>query len=219
VDGPFCRVGGEIVGVVADTREGGPMSEPRPTIYVVQAQFPVGTLAVAVRRTPGGAGVPALRTVLAALDPDVPMYRVRTTEQLAAASVAQPRLAMLLMSLFGVAALVVAASGLYGVLAQVVEARRQEIGIRRAVGAGVNHVVGLVARDTLGQLVSGVTTGVACAVALTAVLPRLASDATAPDAGAYVAAIGVFSVAAVLAAAVPCYRALAADPAVTLKGD
>jgi len=213
------RVGGEIVGVVADSREGGPMSEPRPTIYVAHAQFPVGTLAVAVRRVPGGPGVSALRAVLAGLDPDVPMYRVRTTEQLAAASVAQPRLLMLLMSLFGVAALVVAAIGLYGVLAQVVEARRQEIGIRRAVGAGVNHVVGLVARETLRLLVAGVASGVACAVALTAVLPRLVSGATAPDVGAYVAAIGVFTAVAALAAAMPCRRALAVDPAVILKGD
>jgi ABC-type antimicrobial peptide transport system permease subunit len=126
---------------------------------------------------------------------------------------------MLLMSLFGAAALVVAAIGLYGVLAQAVEARRQEIGIRRAVGAGVNHVVGLVARDTLRLLVAGVVSGVACAVALTAVVPRLASAATAPDVSVYVAVIGVFTVAAALAAAVPCRRALAVDPAVTLKGE
>jgi hypothetical protein len=106
------RAGGEVVGIVADSRERGPMSPPRPTLYVAYAQFPTSFASVALRTGPGGPDVSTLRSVLAGIDPDVPMFRVRTTAQLASAVVAQPRLLMLLMSLFAAAALAVAALGL-----------------------------------------------------------------------------------------------------------
>ena len=160
------RVGGRVVGVVADSRERGPMSPVQPTLYVAHAQFPVGAVAVAIRTAGGGPGVPALRAALADLDPDVPMFRVRTMAQLASSTVAQPRLLMLLMSVFGVAAIGVAAMGLYGVLAQAVEARRKEIGIRRAIGATVGDVVRMIARDTMQLVVAGLGLGIVATAAI-----------------------------------------------------
>jgi putative ABC transport system permease protein len=214
------RVGGRVVGVVGDSRERGPMSAPLPTIYVAHAQFPVGAVAVAIRSAAAaGPEVPVLRSALGELDPDVPMFRVRTMAQLASSTVAQPRLLMLLMSLFGAAALAVAALGLYGILAQAVEARRKEIGIRRAIGATVGDVVRLVAWDTTRLVAAGLAVGVVAAVATAETLSRLAATAARPDVVTVSAAVIAFAVVAAVAALVPCRRALAVDPAVTLKAE
>ncbi len=214
------RVGGRVVGVVADSRERGPMSAPLPTIYVAHAQFPVGFVAVAIRAAgAGGPEVPVLRSALGELDPDVPMFRVRTMAQLASSTVAQPRLLMLLMSLFGVAALGVAALGLYGILAQAVEARRKEIGIRRAIGATVGDVVRLVAWDTTRLVATGLALGVLIAAATAETLSRVVATASRPDLATITAAVIAFAVVAALAALVPCRRALAVEPAVTLKAE
>ena len=213
------RVGGRVVGVVGDSRERGPMSAQLPTIYVAHPQFPVGFFAVAIRTAGAGPDVATLRAALAGLDPDVPMFRVRTMAQLAASTVAQPRLLMLLMSLFGLAALAVAAIGLYGVLAQAVEARRKEIGIRRAVGATVADVVRLVAKDTTRLVVAGLALGAGAAVALAEGLSRLVATGLRPDLAAFAAAVTAFVAVAALAALVPCRRALAVDPVVTLKAE
>ena len=213
------RVGGRVVGVVADSRERGPMSPVQPTLYVAHAQFPVGAVAVAIGTAGGGPGVPALRAALADLDPDVPMFRVRTMAQLASSTIAQPRLLMLLMSVFGVAAIGVAAMGLYGVLAQAVEARRKEIGIRRAIGATVADVVRMIARDTMQLVVAGLGLGIVATAAIAAVLTRVVATAARPDWRRWSRQLSTFVVVAALAALVPCRRALAVDPAVTLKAD
>jgi putative ABC transport system permease protein len=213
------RVGGRVIGVVADSRERGPTVPPQPTLYVAHAQFPVGFMAVAIRTSSGGPDVPALRAVLAGLDPDVPMFRVRTMAQLASSTVAQPRLLMLLMSVFGAAAIGVAAIGLYGILAQAVEARRKEIGIRRAIGATVADVVRLVAWDTTRLVAAGLGLGIAVASATAEGLARVVATAVRPDATIVVAAAAAFAAVAAVAALVPCRRALAVDPATTLKAE
>ncbi|MGD9902486.1 MAG: ADOP family duplicated permease [Vicinamibacterales bacterium] len=213
------RFGGRVVGVVADTRERGPMAPPRPTVYAAHAQFPASFVAVAVRTAGPAASPAALRAELAAVDPEVPMFRVRTMAQLAASTVAQPRLLALLMTAFGAAALAVAAIGLYGVLSLAVEARRREIGIRRAIGATVGDVVGLVARDTGRLLAAGLACGVVGAAAAQTLLSGLSPDAAVADGGVYATAIAVFTAVAALAAWVPCRRALAVDPAATLKAE
>ena len=163
--------------------------------------------------------MPVLRSALGELDPDVPMFRVRTMAQLASSTVAQPRLLMLLMSLFGAAALGVAALGLYGILAQAVEARRKEIGIRRAIGATVGDVVRLVAWDTTRLVATGLVVGVVAAAATAETLSRVVATASRPDVATVTAAVIAFAVVAAVAALVPCRRALAVDPAVTLKAE
>ncbi|MEZ5290694.1 MAG: ADOP family duplicated permease [Vicinamibacterales bacterium] len=214
-----ARTGGTVVGVVANLREG-PVDRPqRPTLYVPHAQEPTSFVSIAIRgagRTPEVAGV---RAVLNGLDPDVPMFRVRTVAQLGQTVVALPRLLMALMALFAAAALIVASVGLYGLMAQSVAARVREIGVRRAVGATGLDVVGLIARHVGATLSAGAVLGIAGAWLATGTIDRFVYGPGGPDAIAYAAAIAALAAAGGLAALVPCRRALAVDPSVALRAE
>ena len=144
---------------------------------------------------------------MASIDPDVPMFRVRTTAQLAASSVAQPRLLTLLIGLFASAALLVAAIGLYGVLAQSVAVRFKEIGIRRAVGATTRDIAGLVAGESARLVGTGVAIGLVASLALHNVVSTFVFEATSVDAATYLGAVVAF----VAVSAIRRVRALCAS--------
>lgn len=213
------RTGGVVVGVVADVREGAVDRPPRPTVFVPHAQEPTTFVAVVARgrgRTPDAA---ALGAVVRGLDPDVPLYRVRTLDRLASTVVARPRLLMALMSLFAISAWIVAAVGLYGLFAQGVAARVREIGVRRAVGATGADVVRLVAGRGLATIATGALVGTVVSWLVSDALGRFVFGQAGPDPAAYAAAVAALAGIAVLAAVVPCRRALAVDPAVALKAE
>lgn len=213
------RTGGTVVGIVADTREAGADRPARPTVFVPHAQEPTTFVSLVVRgagRTPDAEG---LRRALAAVDPSVPMFRVRTTAQLGAGLVSQARLLLVLMALFAAAAVLVAALGLYGLLAHAVAARVREIGVRRAVGATAADIAGLVARESAWSIGLGVTLGVAASWLASGLLARFVFGATGLDLAAYGTAVAAMLALGTLAAFVPCRRALAIDPAVALKTD
>ncbi|MGE3473377.1 MAG: ADOP family duplicated permease [Vicinamibacterales bacterium] len=211
--------GGTVVGVAANLREGAVDRPLRPTLYVPHAQEPTGFVSLAIRgagRVPDAA---AVRSVLNGLDPDVPLFRVRTTADLARSVAAEPRLLMALMSLFAAAALVVSAVGLYGMVAQSVAARAREIGVRRAVGATAFDVVALVARHVVTTMAAGSAVGLGASWLVSRVLDRFVFEPAGPDGVAYAAAVATLACAAGVAALVPCRRALAVDPTVALRAE
>lgn len=213
------RTGGTVVGVVADTREAAADRPPRPTVFVPHAQEPTTFVSLVVRgagRTPDAESV---RRVLEALDPTVPVFRVRTTAQLGAALVSQARLLLVLIGLFAAAAVLIAALGLYGLLAHAVVARMREIGVRRAIGATAADIAGLVVRDSARSIGLGALIGVAGSWLASGVLTRFVFGATGPDPAAYAAAVATMIGIGAVAALAPCRRALAIDPATALKGD
>jgi predicted lysophospholipase L1 biosynthesis ABC-type transport system permease subunit len=212
------RVGGEVVGVVGDVKDASLRAPARPLVYAVHRQFPVGYLQVVLRTTgdPLALAEPARRAV-AEVDPNVPLYQVRTLEQLLGASVAQARFMTMVLGLFATIALVLAAVGIYGVIAYAVAQRTRELGIRLALGARAADILWLILRQgaVLGGL--GVALGLAGALLATRALERLLYQVTPSDPSTFTAgAVGLLAVALV-ASYLPARRAAGVDPVEALR--
>jgi predicted permease len=214
------RVGGEVVGVVGNVRDVSPAVDPRPTMYAAHAQFPIDFAAIAVR-TGGdpGALTPALRAAAAALDPDVALSRLRPMRAYVDDVYAQPRLYLVVLAAFALAALGLAAVGVYGAMSQLVGARTREIGVRMALGATRRSVVtGLLGyAGRVGAV--GVVAGGLLSLVGGQLLARLPYGVRAADAWTF-AAVGSATLGiALLAGALPARRAASIDPLATLRSD
>ncbi|HMA41002.1 MAG TPA: ABC transporter permease, partial [Gemmatimonadales bacterium] len=192
-----ARAGGEVVGVIGDLKEGALSQPAAPTMYLSHAQFPMGFMSIAIRTS----GDPLLlakpaQAALAATDPDVPLFRLRSMDQLVAASIAQPRLYALLLAVFALVAITLAAVGLYGVLAQTVAQRERELGVRMALGATARDVVGMVVKQATRLAAVGVVVGLAGGLAATRILATLLFGVKPFDPGTFVTVgIGLFVIA------------------------
>jgi predicted permease len=210
--------GGTVVGVAGNVRDHGPMATVAPTVYLSHAQFPVGfvTLAIRTRGEPTMVTEP-MRAVLAALDPDVPMFSVRTMEQRTASAVARPRVYLMLLSLFAATAVLLAALGIYGVLMHAVAQRTREIGIRLALGARRGEVVRLVVRQAVLLAFAGLTLGLLLAFGASRLIRSLLFGIEPSDAMTYVVvATGLLGIA-LLASYLPARRASRIDPVRALR--
>jgi putative ABC transport system permease protein len=217
-----ARGGGQVIGVVRDVHDAGLGADPRPTVYLAHAQFPVTDLAIAVRSA--GSIDPlsltsSVRAALSRLDPDLPMDQVRSLDRLAATSVAQPRFAMLLLSSFAAIALALAAVGMYGVMAYVVSQRRHDIGIRMALGASRAAVVSEVVARAARPVGVGLVIGLAGALVLSRTLSRLLYEIKPSDPLTYLFVALTLSVIALTAAYLPALRASRVDPAFALRSE
>ena len=206
--------------MVPDVRHSGPGKPVKPTLYAAHAQFPVDFVSI-VARADGDPSIVLglLRADLAALDADVPMFQVRTMDQIAADAVAQPRLYLALLAVFAVTAVLLAALGLYGVLAQAVGQRTREIGIRMAVGAERGQVVRLVMSQGGRLALLGIAIGLAAALLASRALAGLLFGISALDPPTY-AAVGLALLAiALFASWLPARRAARVDPVRALRAD
>jgi putative ABC transport system permease protein len=216
----------EIVGVVGSVRANSLDSAPGTEVYEPQAQLPdvanafvaLGTpMAWIVRTTPvPEALAPALQQALQR-GTGLPVSRVRSMDEIVAGSIARQRFAMWLMAGFGVAALLLATLGLYGLLAYAVEQRTREIGIRLALGADRSRIRGLVTRQGFGLLAAGAVTGVLGALALTRVIARMLFNVQPWDPSTFIAVPLLIGVVATLAVWLPARRASRVDPIVALR--
>lgn len=218
--GELGRVRGEVVGVVEDVRFFSARSQPVPMLYASHAQFPVGFMTVAVHAEGEPASlIPAIRERLGAIDPDIPMYQVRTMDELASADLAQARFYALLLGLFGAMALTLAAVGLYGVVAYTVGRRTREIGVRKALGADGRDVLRMVLRQGAVVVGLGALVGLAGAFASGRLLGDLLFGLEPTDPVTLFGAAGVLVAVAMLATYIPARRATRIDPAVALRED
>src|SRR5437773_10551918 len=136
-------------------------------IYVPISQKQTGMVGAIVRTAAAPALIaPALESIVRGLDKDLPVYSLRTMDDMLDGSIAQQRMSMLVFGVFATVALVLASIGLYGVVAHGVTERTHEIGVRMALGAEARHVLGLVVRQGLSMAIAGTAIGVAGAVAL-----------------------------------------------------
>ena len=163
--------------------------------------------------------LPAVKSAVAQVLPDVPLRNVRTMDEVLARRVAQRKLNMLLLGLFGILGLVISAVGIYGTLAYTVSQRTREIGVRMALGASRASVVTMVLRHA-GMLVAlGLVIGGIGAWYLTATARSFLFGLDATDARAFVAALAALAAAAAVASAIPARRAASVDPAEALRTD
>jgi putative ABC transport system permease protein len=209
-----------VVGVVGDVRQEGPMAPAYPQIYVPLAQVTTRSLLVAVR-TDGDplALVPAVKGAVAEIDGGLALSGIATMEDRVAVTLARPRVNAIVLLGFAATALLLAAVGIYGVIAYGVVQRTRELGIRMALGARADEVVRLVLRGALVPVLGGVGLGLLGALAGGRVLRSLLYGVPATDPLTFVAVTGFLLFVALLASWVPARRAARADPMIALRQD
>ena len=211
-----------IVGIAGDVRYRGLTGDVAPAVYVSYLQNPerttyfVTTVVRAAADADAAATVTALRQTLAALDPNVPA-EFSTMEAQVGTSVADRRFTMLVLASFGAIALLLAAIGVYGVLAYAVVQRTQEIGIRMALGADARSVVGLVLKGALGSVLTGIVIGLAAVAALTRMLQSMLFEVRPTDPLTLAVALALVAGVAWLAGFLPARRATRIDPLVAMR--
>jgi putative ABC transport system permease protein len=209
-----------VVGVVGDVYQTSLETDPVTEAYVPVAQSNV-TFAELVIRTTGNPleVVPAVKSAVLAVLPEVPLRNVRTMEQILGRQVAQRRLNMLLLGLFGLLGLVISGVGIYGVMAYLVAQRTREIGVRMALGATKRSVVGMVVTRAGVLVTIGLIIGGAGAWYLSSTAQSFLFRMDTTDWRPFAAAIGTLVGAALLASAIPARRAAGVDPMVALRSE
>jgi len=206
-----------VVGVVGDVRNT-TLNRESPSMYYSIGSRVWPTMDVAIRADGAAESVlSSVRAKVRDLDPELPLSNVRTLDDWVAASAAQPRLNAVLIGAFAAAALLLAAIGIYGVIAYSVAQRTREIGLRMALGAQRSEVVGLVVREGMSVSAAGVGVGVAAALALSRVLASLVYGVDVRDPATFVAVAATLILVALAASAVPARRAAHVDPIVALR--
>ena len=218
----------EIVGVVADVRDGGLDAEPQPRMYVPQAQLPDAVSALSLEIAPMGWIVrtrTSPRALSAAIQEELrlatglPVSDVRTMDEVVSRSTARQRFNTLLMTVFGAAALLLAAIGVYGLMAYSVEQRTREIGVRLALGAETGRVWWMIVLQGLRLVAAGVVIGAAAALGLTRLIASFLFGVEASDPATFLAVPIVLAAVALAAVAVPARRASRIDPVLALRGE
>lgn len=212
----------EVIGIAKDVRYGAYDAEAEPDLYYPMSYLArfgsAGTLFLKGDGDPLRL-VDLVKAELRSIDPNLPTFRVMSMEQLAGAALARPRFAATLLGAFAAVALVLAALGLYGVLAFVVAQRTRELGVRMALGATEFHVLGGVLRQGLTLAAAGIGLGLLGAFALQRVMSGLLYDVQPTDPLSLAGASLLLAAAAGLAALIPARRATRADPLVALRSE
>jgi putative ABC transport system permease protein len=194
---------------------------PEPVMYWPTAQSRNASAMSLVVRTRGDPAALArtARAALAEIDPNQPVFDVQPLRQMVAKSLDQRRFTLTLMLMFACVALVLAAVGIYGVMAYTVVQRTQEIGIRVALGARPRQVLGMVVRDGMTLVAAGLVIGSLAALALTRVAASLLYGVSAADATTYAALSLLLATVALTAIVLPARRAMRVDPLTALRSE
>ncbi len=207
----------EVVGVVGDIRHG-LTSEPAPTVYLLHDQTPGYIMSLVVRSSGEmSAQTSAIRRAIHDVDPSQAVAAAKSIEQYVAESLARPKLYAVLVACFAVIAMMLAAIGVYGLVAYVVSQRTHEIGIRLALGATGRTVFGELVSRGAWLVGAGVAIGLAAAVLLRGAASTLLFGITPGDPLTYVVAAAAFGIVAVAAVMIPARRASRIDPIVALR--
>jgi putative ABC transport system permease protein len=209
-----------IIGVVGHVRTAGLEEDPRPQVYWSHRQWTQyrGTLAVRAQLAPQTLYTSAIKAIRS-VDANQPVYDVQTMEDVVDSSLAQRRVTTVLMVGFGAAALLLAAVGIYGVVAYGVTQRLREFGIRVALGATPGGVTRLVVWQATSMAMAGAVIGVALAIAAAGTMSNLVFGVAPRDLASILAATTLLVVVAALASYLPARRAAGVDPGSTLRSE
>ena len=211
----------EIIGVVGNVKARSLDVEELPAYYVPSTQLNFGSMAVCLRTNVDPHSLTsAVRSLVANMDPDLPLYDVKTMEEYLSASVATQRFHAMLLEAFAGLALLLTGVGLYGVIAYAVAQRTHEIGVRMTLGASRSQVVYMVLKSGLKLVAIGVTTGVFLALIaarFATAFSNMLFGIKATDAVTFVAVVGIVTLVSLLACYIPAYRASKVDPMIALR--
>jgi putative ABC transport system permease protein len=217
----------EIVGVVGDTAATPLQQEPEPAMYVPHLQQtskftgPLWSMRsgmyFVVRADEPMSIVPAIKAAVAEIDQNTPVADIRTAEDTIGNQVRNLRLYMLLLGVFAAVAMILASTGIYGVMAYSVAERTNEIGIRIALGAGARDVLTMIFKQAILIVGVGVVAGLGGAVALSSLLQSVLFGVARTDPATYIAVSVLLLLTATAACLIPTRRAIAVDPTVSLK--
>jgi putative ABC transport system permease protein len=208
----------EVMGVVSDVRQNGIDRDPPMQVYIPLQQEPMRSLIV-VARTAGDplAMASMIEERIHSIDKDLPVFNVRTMDQLLDESIAQQQLAMALLGSFALLALMLAAMGIYGVMSYAVTQRTHEIGVRMAMGAQPSDVLRLVVGQGLTLALIGVAVGISAALAMTRLMASMLFGVSSTDPLTFISISLLLIAVAALACYVPARRAARVDPMVALR--
>jgi predicted permease len=213
--GPNPRI---IVGVVEDARQRDWARPPGPEMYLAYLQNPSSSLTLVVRTAALPMSLaPAVEQAIAGIDANLPVPRVRPMQAVVADALGQPRFNLLLLNLFAALALVLAAVGIYGIVAHSVSRRTREIGIRLALGAPAARVLGMVVSRGLALTALGVAIGLAGALLTTRLMAALLFEVSATDPLTFLTLALLLLAVAALASYLPARRATRIHPTMALR--
>jgi len=215
-----------IVGVVKDVKQRGVSAKPGNELYLLADQLPravgfgVAEMNLVIRSSiPAASLAPTIRDIVRSLDASLPVVGLRTMDEVFDETVSRPKFLALLLAIFAGLALALAAVGTYGVLSWLVTERRQEIGVRMALGADRRAVLSLVLRQGLGLAGIGLALGLAGALVLTRLTGSLLFGVTPTDPATLAGGVAFMTAVAVAACLLPARRATLVDPIVVLKAE
>ena len=209
---------GEVIGVVANMRDWGLEDGPSLAVYIPHYGTGSTTIQFVLHSSaPSESLVPAFRSALAGLDPDVPLANVQSLDEMIGASVASRRFTMLMLASFAGLALLLALAGVYGVLSYTVSRRTSEIGMRLALGASPGGVLRLIVGQGMRPVLLGLVVGIGGALALSRVMASLLFEVTAADVPTYAGVAALLIVSALLACYLPARNAMRVNVMTALR--
>jgi putative ABC transport system permease protein len=217
-EGPWDTV----VGVVGDVKQTSLAVSQPDAVYITTAQWRFADMALSLvvrTRDDPAALAPAIRDAIWSVDKNQPVVRVATMDELVAASAAERRFALILFEAFGIVALVLAATGIYGVLSGSVTERTREIGVRLALGASRGDILALVVRQGMTLTGLGVLIGLSGAFVASQAIVTLLFGVSRLDPVTYLGVIALLAGVSMIACWVPAWRAARVDPSITLRAE